>query len=429
MELKRILARDTRAATEKAIALYGPDVLVISNHRIQGETELVVAVDLPADPLEESLAETSTHSIEAPSAPGFKQQFSAAQGKPSPTKEATETPHEANARDYLRSREIVELVREELAGLRREFRLGQQTLPWRSNLNLNPELESLTQSLYQAQIPQALLALLLDSIKDLNDPQLALQTLRTELSHALARQASSAPAPTAGCHVMAGPSGSGKTNMAARLIHNALSGGLTPPLSSSQIALIAFQDTRAGAWSQTQMLSAQLGVDCYRAPTLEILQVVLGELSDKSLVIIDTPGIQMAERLNQIRAALPDIQCHAVLPADATLATFERVLKNPDLRWDSLFLSKLDEAAPPWPLLQFLSDNSALISGCSTGDQLSDWIPDFSLQHLLDMALSPLLTTSLPSAPVTAPARMPLATAETMGIAPSEAPMQAFGWR
>ena len=75
MELKRILARDTRAATEKAIALYGPDVLVISNHRIQGETELVVAVDLPADPLEESLAETSTHSIEAPSAPGFKQQF------------------------------------------------------------------------------------------------------------------------------------------------------------------------------------------------------------------------------------------------------------------------------------------------------------------------------------------------------------------
>ena len=30
MELKRILARDSRAANEKALQLYGPDVLVIS---------------------------------------------------------------------------------------------------------------------------------------------------------------------------------------------------------------------------------------------------------------------------------------------------------------------------------------------------------------------------------------------------------------
>ena len=36
MELKRILARDTRSATEKAMALFGPDVLIISNHRVEG---------------------------------------------------------------------------------------------------------------------------------------------------------------------------------------------------------------------------------------------------------------------------------------------------------------------------------------------------------------------------------------------------------
>jgi flagellar biosynthesis protein FlhF len=46
MELKRIIARDTRAANEKAIQLYGPDVLIISMQRVEGQTELIVAVDV-----------------------------------------------------------------------------------------------------------------------------------------------------------------------------------------------------------------------------------------------------------------------------------------------------------------------------------------------------------------------------------------------
>ena len=43
MELKRIIARDTRAANEKAVALYGPDVLVISTSKVRGKTELIVS--------------------------------------------------------------------------------------------------------------------------------------------------------------------------------------------------------------------------------------------------------------------------------------------------------------------------------------------------------------------------------------------------
>ena len=46
MELKRILANDTKSATEKAMALYGRNVLVISNHSAGGQTELVVAIDI-----------------------------------------------------------------------------------------------------------------------------------------------------------------------------------------------------------------------------------------------------------------------------------------------------------------------------------------------------------------------------------------------
>ena len=58
MELKRILARDTRAANEKAVALYGPDVLVISSSKVRGQTELIVAVDVAPLDAETAVAET-----------------------------------------------------------------------------------------------------------------------------------------------------------------------------------------------------------------------------------------------------------------------------------------------------------------------------------------------------------------------------------
>ena len=45
MELKRILARDTRSANEKAMQLYGNDVLVISTQQVGDQTELIVAID------------------------------------------------------------------------------------------------------------------------------------------------------------------------------------------------------------------------------------------------------------------------------------------------------------------------------------------------------------------------------------------------
>ena len=54
MELKRILAKDIRRATEKAVALYGQDVLFVSNSRVNGMTEVIVAVDVAPEPWAES---------------------------------------------------------------------------------------------------------------------------------------------------------------------------------------------------------------------------------------------------------------------------------------------------------------------------------------------------------------------------------------
>jgi hypothetical protein len=70
-------------------------------------------------------------------------------------------------RDSLRGREIVELVREELASLRKEFKLSQQ-MAWQG-AGLSRSLLPLRNALQDAAIPVALRALLIDSIQSFED--------------------------------------------------------------------------------------------------------------------------------------------------------------------------------------------------------------------------------------------------------------------
>jgi len=49
MKLQRIIAKDSRAANEQAIAKYGKDVLVVSNTKVNGMTELIVAIEIEAN--------------------------------------------------------------------------------------------------------------------------------------------------------------------------------------------------------------------------------------------------------------------------------------------------------------------------------------------------------------------------------------------
>jgi flagellar biosynthesis GTPase FlhF len=409
MELKRILARDTRSAMEQAIKTYGPDVLVISNHQVSGQTELVVAIEAPASEAAPVAQLNETHSATQAAAASdgaaahaeadapvqnFRRSLqaatqSAARNAAEPAAPANEahTPvrSDQDARDYLRSREIVGLVRDEIAALRREFRMRQQTSAWQSGLSLAPTVAPLAQALQDTDMPGALLALLLQSLGQASDGREGLQILREQLLHALKRPA--AELPTRGLHLLAGPSGAGKTLMAARLARRAAQAGC------EQVALISFQDVRAGAWSQMQMLAAQLGVDAFRATDAQSLRVLIEELSHRQLVLIDTPGVQMATQVQQVLALAPSCQCHAVVPVDASAATLQRVFGQ-GLPLQSLLLTKVDEASSGWALLQFLSNNGIGLSGASESAHPSDLSPDFNIEQLVDLALAPLAAAS-----------------------------------
>ncbi len=419
MELKRILARDIRAANEKAVAQYGPDVLVISSGQVNGLTELIVAVDLAplsaeeADPhvkpeyaqvgkpsgkfdvlLGQTIEQNKRQARErqatkvakpivevTPQAATVKAKSLAKAAAPVADESAKRA---AEEHDTLRGREIVALVREELNSLRREFKLSQQMAAWQQGgMPLPQAVIPLRDALNDAPIPVALRALLIDNIKDHNNMADAMGALSRQLAHAVEQE--QAATPVMGIHALAGPSGAGKSMMVARLAQNA-----AQLHGSEKVMVISFQDQRAGAWNQTQLLCAQSGVDSFRATNASTLKLLLDEHTDRKLILIDTAGVQMNERLAEIRAMNLSVQCHAVIPADASAANIRRVFENPDNIWASLMLSKLDESTQPWALLQFLTDKSLSVSVASHGDRAADLVQEVSLAGLVQCALDNL---------------------------------------
>ena len=235
--------------------------------------------------------------------------------------------------------------------------------------------------------------MLIDAIKDEDSVTDAVQAIRSLLTSSLQR--GGAAGAFEGVHALAGPSGAGKTLMAARLaLHTAANS------SPEQVAFISFHDARIGAWSQTQMLCAQMGVDCYRAPDVATLGVLLAELSQRKLVLIDTPGVQMIERLKDIKKIQPQTILHAVLPADASAVSVQRILKQTaqqaGLEWDSLMISKLDESSAPWALLQFMCNESdvPVLSAASGSERLTDLVMGFTPAQLVNLALTQLMPST-----------------------------------
>jgi flagellar biosynthesis GTPase FlhF len=257
--------------------------------------------------------------------------------------------------ESIRARELVTMVRDELASMRREMNLSRQLVLQSSGRRLAPDVQAIADGLEQSGAPVALRSLLLDQIAECADAAQATETIRKALVGSI--KIASSRGRFEGVHVIAGPSGSGKTQMAFRLAsrHAAVRG-------ASSVALISFADQRIGAWTQLQMLAARPGIDCYRVADSALLGALLGELSSRELILIDTAADSCKNDLPAIADCAPSARFHLVLPADASISAIQRFNSSRVCRWDSLMISKLDESAQPWPVIQSLCNQEFSLS-------------------------------------------------------------------
>lgn len=407
MELKRILARDSRAANDKALQLYGPDVLVISSQRVDNQTELIVAIDTQEDAL---AAEPKALHPVAPSTDqdrfvAFSEVFKVSIESPEPAApealavaDATvpvidreqvvsvstvQEQQQADADDLRRSRDTVELLRLEIAALRQEFNLNRQVAMWQSGQGLSAELTAWFSHMQELGVPASLRTLMADAVQDCETVTEAWPKVHQSLTEAIKRR--KAVWPARGVQALVGPSGAGKSVMIARMVQVAAT-----QIPADEMAIISFADTKAGAWSQLQVLAAQSGVSCYRAADVATLEVLLGELSHHKVIWVDTPGTDFLKLAGALQALGGAVALHAVLPLDATVTNVRKIFDACELSWKSVMLTKFDEAAHPWHVLKALCDHALPVAAIGGSHQSSVAPLAFDASALVDLALGGL---------------------------------------
>lgn len=413
MELKRILAKDSRSASEEAMDKYGRDVLIISSNRVNGLTELIVAVDVatPAEPTaattpapakpstSQAAADEEDNAFEAllfaqtqardasgrANTPSPTAARDEAEDPPSPSAPTPSVAHTEQALatqyDSLRGSEIVALLKAELSEIRQEIRVHQQMALVQADA-LAPSLQPLMDELVERGLPPGLREHMTQAWKQLDDPIAALGLLENELTRLL--PPNQAPVSLQGVHVLTGPSGAGKSLACAKLALMA-----SDAMGPDAVAWISFADYRAGAWSQTQMLATPSGVATFRAGNTEGLQLLLDELAHMKLVLIDTAGADFEQQMQQVLAHAPAAKVHMVLPMDATLTSIKRALKH-KAHLHSVILSKMDESFAPWAMIHGLSQKQMHVSWINDSERLHTPMQVYAPQTLAEKALNTL---------------------------------------
>jgi flagellar biosynthesis GTPase FlhF len=435
MQLKRILAKDSRTAMDLAMARYGKDVLVVSSQSVAGQIELVVALDVAPQPAPAPVASSEPSAftqafrralgpmpepepellqpeeepvltaadmlakrkaVTAPAPTVAPAPVAAPVTTPAPVAAAVAAPVAAPApvADDGRGREVVDVVRREIAALRKEFALGRQVQAWQDGRAWPPGVRPVVDALQDAGVPAGLRALLSDGLQESEDAHGALASMREVMEGALTGM------PTAtigrGLHAICGPSGAGKTLMVTRLARVAAM-HLTP----QRVALIAFNDGRSGAWSQTRVLAAQAGVSCWRAGDVATLRLLVEELRERTVILIDTAGADPQAQAALLQSADLGIETHLLLPADASIGSVKRLLASGNA-WRSLMVGKVDESHSPWPLLQALCDQRVPLSCMAASGDVQAQARPFQARSLLDAAFDRLRSDLSLDVPVAA---------------------------
>ncbi len=423
MELQRILARDTRTAMEKVFSLYGEDAMVVANNKIKGQTEIIVAIDLVSQVKAAFSAESGQAaevSEEAsfgslldaqlfdPSTSGVVEEKSSdeltfgslfeasAEQQVPPVDPLVDVPlsavsnawngenyKEAAEREQLKAREIVDLVKQELSVMRNEFRIAQQKDSWTGTLAVAEEMRPLIEAFNETGMPLELRGLIIDIINQSSSMIEALAGISTAISNGV--EHIDLFDGMQGIHIIAGSSGAGKTLMAGRLAKQ-----MAQAYEEDEVALVSFSDARIGAWTQTQLIGAQSGVEAFRAMSLDILTQLMAELSTRKLIIIDTSGVDVDAQIAALVGAFPQAQKHLVLAADASEASAKRHLTPNGIKWDSVMLSRLETQIHPWAVINALLNNSVPLSIAAEQPTISDNAIALNGISLAEKALSQL---------------------------------------
>ena len=312
----------------------------------------------PAAPVSERIAVQSAPALSAPVAKP--------QVPPMPLRKAPAAAAPAQA--------VPQGIARELHAMKEMIEDRFNTLNWLGQARQDPIQSNLMLKLIRAGYSPMLSRTILERMPETSDAQQAQQWVMDVLERNL-RTDANAPAlqEEGGVFALIGATGVGKTTTAAKLA------GLCARLHGpSSVGLITLDTYRVGAQEQLRAYGKLLGVVAHLAHDQAALQDLLGLLSNKKMVLIDTTGLaprdprkrEMMDLLD-----LPNVKRLLVLNASSHGDTLEDTVTNfKSPTGQQVILSKIDEAVKLGPALDAAIRHQLTLRGVTTGQRVpEDW--------------------------------------------------------
>lgn len=172
-----------------------------------------------------------------------------------------------------------------------------------------------------------------------------------------------------GVHAIVGPAGSGKTTTIAKLASRAVVRN-----GASRVGLVTTDFYRVGAYEQLKVFGDLLGVKVYGARSSAELAEILGSLSGRHVVYVDTIGTSRDdERMMDQMAMLASLGVNLTMALQASLA--RSVMRSDISKWGaagakSAIITKLDEAAGLAGLVESLIVKSIPVCYATNGQRV-----------------------------------------------------------
>lgn len=248
------------------------------------------------------------------------------------------------------------------------------TLSWLGQARQNPIQSNLMLKLIRGGYSPALARTILERLPEELDASESVRWLMEVLERNLKTDATVQPLyEEGGTFALVGSTGVGKTTTAAKLA--ALCARTHGPAS---VGLITLDTYRVGAHEQLRSYGRMLGVVAHLAHDQAALQDLLGLLSGKKMVLIDTTGVAPRDprRRDMLDVLdLPQVQRLLVLNAGSHGDTLDDTLmafKAPGTQ--QAILTKVDEAVKLGPAMDALIRHQLLLRGVTNGQRVpEDW--------------------------------------------------------
>lgn len=383
MKVKRYFAASMRSALELVRQQQGPDVLILSNRKVEGGVELITA-DGETDPAQmEQFRPKRAPSL---TAEDLRAPLSAPAATRSVTGASLWTNDDTIARMQQELTTIKSLLEEQLSGLAWHEFNGRN--PLRARL-----LRVSARMGINARLGRELVAMIPERLEYQQAWRLLLKLIETRLpilDDPILRRG--------GRVALCGATGVGKTTLVSKFAARyALAHG------AHQVALISTDDQRIGAHQQLKTFGRLLGITVRTARSVEELPGLLELCREKPLILIDTPGLPpekpaFKQLVADFAAMKAGIDTHLVLSATTdyqSLAKVTRVVG--ELALSGCMLTKLDEAAVLGPSLSAIIESKLALGYLSAGQQIPDDLEVAGARRLIQQLVTLASQSPLPA--------------------------------